>query len=131
MGFCKKQELEMAPKHKKQDGGGWSTEVGNSIASEQVLGGEENELGIRHVESEDTHGYLGRNTENIERALGKRQRFESLWPVESPIHSFNKYCLTALSQALNTVVNETNVILVFTNIRVKTGNGYRESRGSK
>lgn len=113
----------MAPKHKKQDGGGWFSEVGNSRASEQVLGGEENELGIRHVESKDTHGYLGRNPENIERALGKRQRFESHWPIESSIHSFNKYSLTnCFSQALNTVVNETNVILVFTNIRVKTGN---------
>lgn len=46
----------MAPKHRKQAGRGWFTEIGNSIASKQVWGGEENELGIGHVGCEDSHG---------------------------------------------------------------------------
>lgn len=44
----------MAPKHRKRDGGRWSTKGGNSIESEQILGGEENELDFGHVGFEDT-----------------------------------------------------------------------------
>ena len=62
----------MAPKHRKRDGGRWSTKGGNSIESEQILGGEENELDFGH----------------------KRPRFESHWPTESFIRSLNKYSLT-------------------------------------
>lgn len=59
--FCKKQQLGMTPKPRKQDVGGWLIEVGNSTVSEQVQGGEENELGFGQVGSGDTHGDLGRN----------------------------------------------------------------------